>query len=62
MMASGSLRDRSSRNIPICSNSPLGSGSVPMFKEKSGTVVDDMGEVGVGGRGCVWGTEARDYR
>ena len=66
MMASGILRERSSRGTQVYSNSPLGSGPMPLPKEKGSQVfqspTEEGEEMGIGGRGCVWGTEAKEYR
>ncbi|WWC89718.1 uncharacterized protein L201_004643 [Kwoniella dendrophila CBS 6074] len=65
-LAPTSMRERMSRNLVSNSNS----GISPLFPGKddlrtkggSGTAYDEDGQLGIGSRGCLWGTEPREYR
>jgi len=58
------LRERTPKAPASHSNSALHLPSTgSMTKEKiAAAAVEEVGEVGIGGRGCVWGTEEREYR
>lgn len=61
-LVNGNLRERATR--PITSHSSGGHGTKELAREKmaASMALEGVASSDIGGKGCVWGTEEREYR